>query len=69
MWWIYTLLSPLFASLTAIFAKLDIAGVDSNYATAMHSIVILFVAWGLVLAMGEASRPIRFYYFLKNQKK
>jgi transporter family protein len=55
MWWIYTLLSPLFASLTAIFAKLVIAGVDSNYATAMRSIVILFVAWGLVLAMGEAS--------------
>lgn len=46
--------SALFASLTAIFAKVGIAGVDSNYATAMRSIIILFVAWGLVLAMGRS---------------
>ena len=55
MWWIYALLSALFASLTAIFAKVGIAGVNSNLATAIRSIVILFVAWGLVLARGEAS--------------
>ena len=55
MWWIYALLSAFFASLTAIFAKVGIAGVNSNLATAIRSIVILFVAWGLVLARGEAS--------------
>jgi transporter family protein len=55
MWWIYALLSALFASLTAIFAKIGIANVNSNLATAIRSIVILIVAWGIVLARGEAS--------------
>lgn len=55
MWWIYALLSALFASLTAIFAKVGIAGVNTNLATAIRSIVILLVAWGLVLARGETS--------------
>jgi bacterial/archaeal transporter family protein len=54
MWWIYALLSALFASLTAIFAKVGISGVNSNLATAIRTIVILFVAWGIVLARGEA---------------
>lgn len=53
MWWIYALLSALFASLTAIFAKIGIANVNSNLATAIRTIVILFVAWGIVLAKGE----------------
>ena len=54
MWWIYALLSALFASLTAIFAKIGIANVNSNLATAIRTVVILFVAWGIVLARGEA---------------
>ena len=54
MWWLYALLSALFASLTAIFAKIGITGVNSNLATAIRTIVILFVAWGIVLAKGEA---------------
>ena len=53
MWWIYALLSALFASLTAIFAKVGITGVNSNLATAIRTIIILFVAWGIVLARGE----------------
>ena len=53
MWWFYALLSALFASLTAIFAKLGIAGVNSNLATAIRTVVILIVAWGIVLARGE----------------
>ena len=53
MWWFYALLSALFASLTAIFAKVGIAGVNSNLATAIRTIIILFVAWGIVLARGE----------------
>jgi len=54
MWWIYALLSALFASLTAIFAKIGISGVNSNLATAIRSIIILLLAWGIVLAKGEA---------------
>ena len=54
MWWIYALLSALFASLTAIFAKIGIVGVNSNLATAIRTIIILMVAWGIVLARGEA---------------
>ncbi len=54
MWWIYALLSALFASLTAIFAKIGIANVNSNLATAIRSIIILMVIWGIVLARGEA---------------
>ncbi len=54
MWWMYALFSALFASLTAVFAKLGIAGVNSNLATAIRTIIILLVAWGIVLAKGEA---------------
>ena len=53
MWWIYALLSALFASLTTIFAKVGITGVNSNLATAIRTIIILMVAWGIVLARGE----------------
>ena len=53
MWWIYALLSALFASLIAIFAKIGITGVNSNLATAIRTIIILIVAWGIVLARGE----------------
>ncbi|MGN6214503.1 EamA family transporter [Parafilimonas sp.] len=53
MWWIYALLSALFASLTAIFAKVGIKGVNSDLATAIRTIVILLVAWGIVLARKE----------------
>ncbi len=54
MWWMYALLSALFASLTAIFAKLGITNVNSNLATAIRTIIILVIAWGIVLARGEA---------------
>jgi len=54
MWWIYALLSALFASLTAIFAKIGITGVNSNLATAIRSVVILVMAWAIVFARGEA---------------
>jgi bacterial/archaeal transporter family protein len=54
MWWLYALLSAVFASLTAIFAKMGIVGVSSNLATAIRTIIILIVAWGIVLARGEA---------------
>lgn len=53
MWWVYALLSALFASLTAIFAKVGIGGVNSDLATAIRTAVILVVAWGIVFAKGE----------------
>lgn len=56
MWWIYALLSALFASLTAIFSKIGIAGVNSNLATAIRTIVILIVAWAIVFARGETKQ-------------
>ena len=54
MWWIYALLSALFASLTAIFSKLGITNVNSNLATAIRTIIIVIIAWGIVFAKGEA---------------
>ena len=53
MWWIYALLSALFASLTAIFAKIGIKNVNSDLATGIRTIIILIVAWGIVFAKGE----------------
>ena len=53
MWWIYALLSAVFAALTAIFAKIGVTNVNSNLATAIRTIIILIVAWGIVLARGE----------------
>ncbi|HWW38866.1 EamA family transporter [Pedobacter sp.] len=53
MWWIYALLSAFFASLTAIFAKIGVTSVNSDLATAIRTIVILVVAWGIVLFRGE----------------
>lgn len=52
-WWSYALLSAFFAALTAIFAKLGVAGVNSNLATAIRTVVILVIAWAPVLTRGE----------------
>lgn len=54
MWWIYALLSAVFAALTAIFAKIGVKNVSSDVATAVRTIVILLVAWLIVFARGEA---------------
>jgi transporter family protein len=52
MWWIYALLSALFASLTAIFAKKGIKGVDTDLATAIRTVIILIMAWSIVFFRG-----------------
>lgn len=52
MWWIYALLSALFAALTAIFAKIGVANVNPNLATAIRTVVILIVAWAIVFVRG-----------------
>lgn len=54
MWWIYALLSAVFAALTAIFAKVGIKGVNSDLATAVRTVVILFIAWSIVFARGNS---------------
>jgi transporter family protein len=55
MWWIYALLSALFAALTAIFAKVGIKGVDTDLATAIRTVVILVVAWFIAFFRGGTS--------------
>ena len=52
MWWIYALLSAVFASLTAIFAKIGVKDIDSDLATAIRTAVILILAWGIALFKG-----------------
>ena len=53
-WWAFALLSALFAALTTIFAKIGLENVSSNLATAIRTIVILLIAWGIVFTTGEA---------------
>lgn len=48
MWFVFALLSAVFAALTSILAKIGIDGVDSNLATAIRTAVVLFMAWGMV---------------------
>ena len=55
MWWIYALLSALFASMTAILAKKGIRGIDSDLATAIRTVVILALSWSIVLFKGTAT--------------
>ncbi len=55
MWWIYALLSAFFAALTAIFAKVGIKGVNTDLATAIRTVVILVIAWGIALFRGGAN--------------
>ena len=48
MWLLFALLSSVFAALTSILAKVGISGVNSNLATAIRTVVVLFMAWGMV---------------------
>lgn len=48
MWMIFAVLSAVFAALTAILAKVGIEGVNSNLATAIRTIVVVIMAWGMV---------------------
>lgn len=50
MWKYYAILSAIFASLTAIFAKIGIRNINSNLATAIRTCIILCITWGIVLA-------------------
>lgn len=48
MWLIFALLSAVFAALTSILAKVGIDGVNSNLATAIRTVVVVIMAWGMV---------------------
>ncbi len=48
MWLIFALLSAIFAALTSILAKIGIDGVNSNLATAIRTVVVVIMAWGMV---------------------
>ncbi|MBR3791662.1 MAG: EamA family transporter [Clostridia bacterium] len=48
MWFVFALLSAVFAALTSILAKVGINGVNSNLATAIRTCVVLIMSWGIV---------------------
>lgn len=48
MWFVFALLSAVFAALTSILAKMGIEGVNSNLATAIRTVVVVLMAWGMV---------------------
>lgn len=48
MWAVFALLSAVFAALTSILAKVGIEGVNSNLATAIRTVVVVIMAWGIV---------------------
>lgn len=62
MWAVFAVLSAVFAALTSILAKVGIEGVDSHLATAVRTVVVVLMAWGMVFltnaqrGIGEISR-------------
>ena len=62
MWFLFALLSAVFAALTSILAKVGIEGINSNLATAIRTVVVVVMAWGMVFltnaqgGIGEISR-------------
>lgn len=55
MWIIFAVLSAIFAALTSILAKMGIEGVSSHLGTAIRTLVVLFMAWGMVFLTGAQS--------------
>src|SRR3974390_1711115 len=52
-WIAWALLSAMFAAATALLAKVGVAHVDSNLATAIRTTVVVLFAWGIALALGK----------------
>ena len=48
MWIVFAILSAIFAALTSILAKVGIEGVNSNLATAIRTVVVVAMSWGMV---------------------
>lgn len=55
MWFLFAILSALFAALTSILAKIGIAGVNSNLATAIRTMVVVVMSWGMVFLTNTQS--------------
>jgi bacterial/archaeal transporter family protein len=68
VWFYWALLSAVFASLTAIFAKIGLEGVDSDFATLIRTVIILIAISWFVFAMGKWTSPFtlrpRTWWFL-----
>jgi transporter family protein len=58
-WVGYAVLSAFFGALVAIFGKIGVRDVDSNLAVAFRTLIIVFFAWGIVLAQGNARDLMR----------
>ena len=55
MWLLFAILSALFAALTSILAKIGIEGVNSNLATAIRTVVVVIMSWGMVFLTNTQS--------------
>lgn len=55
MWFVFALLSAVFAALTSILAKVGIDGVNSNLATAIRTVVVVVMSWGMVFITNSQS--------------
>ena len=55
MWFVFALLSAIFAALTSILAKVGIDGVNSNLAAAIRTVVVVVMAWGMVFLTNTQS--------------
>lgn len=55
MWMVYAFGAAVFAALTSILAKMGMGGINSNLATAIRTIVVLVMAWGMVFITGAQS--------------
>ncbi len=70
MWFVLALLSAIFAALTSILAKVGIEGVNSNLATAIRTVVVVVMAWGMVFltnaqnGIAEISKRSGFFLIL-----
>ena len=53
MWFLFAILSAFFAALTSILAKIGIENVNSHLATAIRTVVVLIMAWGIVFITGS----------------
>ncbi len=55
MWLVFALFSAVFAALTSIFAKIGIEGVNSHLATAIRTVVVVLMSWGMVFLTNAQS--------------
>ena len=59
MWFTFALLSAIFAARTSILAKVGIDGVNSNLATAIRTVVVVAMAWGMVFLTNAQSELLK----------